>query len=249
MKITLLVGLLLVCSVLMLLLGGCKGRTRGMNGQTFVADARPALAISPAASLNLWADGWCDVAPASQSTEKASAKLWFALYDSAATAPQQGRLVVLMGEGQGKWLWNAQPQPLGQKLHSSTTEIKNQAWHRSTLLLAPEQDPWAQAWGTTWAEGALVKRSSMLFMNRQTLLVVEYREPLPRQSLPVADDAPYLAAFDARAERMFSLARADQGASIPAVTRKLEPAPKQLSRALLARWVGGMHIQGAMPSN
>ena len=249
MKIAFIAALVLLCFVLVLLLGGCKGRTRGMHGQSFIADARPALAVNPAAHLELWADGWCDVAPASQTTEKASAKLWFALYDSAPTAPQQGRMVVLLGEGQGTWLWNALPRPLGQNLNASTTAIKNQAWHRSTLIVSPDQDPWAQAWAKQWEQGALVRRSTMFFINYQTMLVIEYREPLPNSDLPVAANAPLLAAFEARAEHMFSLLRADQGATVPAVTRELSPAPKQLSRSLLARWVGGMHREGAMPSN
>ena len=245
MKILLFFGLACIGISLCCTLWACKGQQHGLNGQTFVSNGRPALAVTPADTLRLWGDGWCDAAPATRTSEQGSAKLWYALYSTDGQAPQPGRLLVLLAEGQGKWAWPFEPGSPRELLRKEQRTEGNTTTYRETLLVSAEQDVWADAWEQRWQNGTLARRFRVFFMNRQVKLVVEYREPVDKKRpLPVAMDMPLLAAFEARAEQSFSLLLQDAGVNIPEVSRRPETAPKELSRRQLAVWLGEMYQRG-----
>lgn len=246
MKILLLAGLMILGLALCCFLWGCQEQQRGLHGEIFVSNGRPALAVTPDSGLHLWSAGWCDVAPDTRTSEQGSAKVWYALYarDTQDTV-QSGRLLVVLTEGQGKWSWPFELNAPREVLRKAQTTQGKMTIYCETILQPAATDPWATAWDTRWDDGILVRRFRIFFMQRQVKLVLEYREPVATgRPLPVVMDMPLLAAFEERAEAAFTLSLRDDGASIPAVEQRLDLAPKTISRRQLASWLGEMYQRG-----
>ena len=244
MKVLLIFGLAAAGLMICCLLWGCQGQQRGLNGQIFVSNGRPALAVIPEEGLRLHSSGWCDVAPATRSAEPASAKLWYALYERDAQA-RPGRLLALLAEGQGKWRWPFEPGSARDVLRRSREDTGHLAAYYETILAPADRDPWADAWDVRWQNGSLIRRCRMFFMDRQVKLVLEYREPVDAdRPLPVHMDMPLLAGFEQRAGQAFTLALRDDGAEIPDVASRPGTAPGSLSRRALAAWLGEMYQRG-----
>ena len=103
-------------------------------------------------------------------------------------------------------------------------------------------DPWACDEPELWENGSLVRRFTFILWFYKAKLIVEYREPLPGASdMPLEDNIPLLAAFEARALESFRLLNGDAkngGVELPRPKEKLPYPPASINRQALTEFIG-----------
>lgn len=218
------------------------GLVRGMADGMLVSPSRPAVAVKPAADFAFVDARRADISPTVQGSmlPATSVQVVYALFGRETPVP--ARLVGLLAVSQKDETWPADPEPGFSVIRHKAQDINGFSGVADTYVLKDHEDPWSSGESDAWAEGSLVRRFTSILWFHRAKLIVEYREPLPAPSeLPLEDNVPLLAAFEARALAAFTLLNGDPkagGVQLPKPKEKLPYPPAGINRTALTEFVG-----------
>lgn len=229
------VGLVLLVSV-----WGGRGLVRGIAEDMLVSPAKPAVAVAPEAAFHLVDARRAEVSPPVQGSPlpATSVQLLYALYQrNTGTVP--ARLVSLLALAeQDHAVWPVHPEKPAGLIRRQPVSLAGLEGLAETVILPNEKDPWrATEEEPLWEQGSLIRRYTFLLWLHKAKLIVEYREPLPRTSLPLADDLPRLAAFEQRALESFQIR---SGKNLPRPQARLPYPPESVQRRELTSYIGDL---------
>ena len=217
----------------------------GVNSNGVLAsNALPAMAVAPASDLRLVAHGVTDAGVSMQGAAMGStgARVWYALNADNAGGRQ---LAASLAELDNPWEWSLNPNfterrglPLLREAELPRCGVTLTAL---TYIRPGRKDPWMpafQAAGKGWEGDVLLRQYTWWSVANRVKVMVEYREPVPRDGLPLEDDRAALRAFEDRADAAFQLLRQEQGDAIPADIIRDRRNNANISPRLLADVLG-----------
>ena len=217
------------------------GLIRGVADGMLVSPARPAVAVKPAADFASVDARRVDLSPSVQNgmLQATSVQAVYALY-SRPQAP--AHLVALLAVSQNGETWPVEPELGFPPIRHKKQDINGFSGFADTYVLDSKDDPWASDEPGLWENGNLVRRFTFVLWFYKAKLIVEYREPLPAPSdMPLEDNIPLLAAFEARALEAFQLLNGDPkngGVELPRPKEKLPYPPAGINRQALTDFIG-----------
>ena len=217
------------------------GLIRGVADGMLVSPARPAVAVKPAADFASVDARRVDLSPSVQNgmLQATSVQAVYAMY-SRPQAP--AHLVALLAVSQNGETWPVEPEPGFPPIRHKKQDINGFSGFADTYVLDSKDDPWASDEPGLWENGSLVRRFTFVLWFYKAKLIVEYREPLPAPSdMPLEDNIPLLAAFEARALEAFQLLNGDPkngGVELPRPKEKLPYPPAGINRQALTDFIG-----------
>ncbi|MEG2139749.1 MAG: DUF4851 domain-containing protein [Bilophila sp.] len=249
-----LIPFLVIALVVVVLMTGKRGLIRGVADDMLVSPARPAVAVAPRAGLTLVDARRADLSPSVQGSALAatSVQLCYALYQRPATTPPdpakpEARLVALMAVAESPYRWPTEPEAQGLEIiRTLKQELAGYTGVAETFVLPDADDPWSAVAEADaheadhWRGGSLVRRYTFLLWQSKAKVLLEYREPLPAPDIvPLVDDIPLLAAFEARALKAFVLLNGDTSVEkLPHPKQNLPYPPETVNRRTLTAYLG-----------
>ena len=206
------------------LLAACQGvQQRGIANNAYVSTSRPALQVQVHGIPLLTAGAGTGRTYDNGPLGGLLIDTWVAVYASGPTAPMAA---VIHAELPDAWQWTT-VYPRGRAVDVRTEMLGDKAYAACTYLQPTAMDPFAGLAGepTEIRDEAneeprpaywLVRSFAAIYSHTQEKIVLEYREPAPREltSSLYLDDMPKaeLAAFRERALKTFSLGLPDGSA-------------------------------------
>lgn len=211
---------------LVVLLSGCSSTANrvSMQGNTFISNSYPRVAVQPAPDLSLGASGNILVSLENETTQPVTGYLRYAIYGQTKDNNVTRHAHILLADTSSPgWQFEYEGSQRRNAIYIKRTEANGIYWSEQLLYVDEKQD-WPAAY---WQENAcntppvwLAKRYSTTSSDR-TKLVLEYREPLPagvsvhteqeKYKTVMKIDAPSqeaqkaLAAFEERSAQAFTL--------------------------------------------
>ncbi len=232
--VIILIGAVIVFSVLR-----GKGLVRGMAGNLLVSPSRPAIAVVPKKSFMLQGAGRAVLSPKVQGSglQSSSVSMVYGLFQHEERTDPRCLLALLAISDTDRLEWPVRPENRLPVFRQRSITVDGEEGLAETFVLPETEDPWRSGLPDSWRGESLVRRFTFLLWFRKAKLIVEYREPLPFSPLPLEDNIPLLAAFEARARDAFALRSGDD---LPRPDRQLPYPPEQISRQDLTRYVGDL---------
>lgn len=217
----------------------------GVNANGVLAsNSLPAMAVVPSSDLRLVAHGVTDTSVSMQGSAMggAGARVWYALNADNAGGRQ---LVASLAEVANPWEWSLNPMFTERRglpmLHEAELSRYGVSLTALTYIRPGAKDPWMPAFleaGKGWEGGVLLRQYTWWSVANRTKVVVEYREPVPQDELPLEYNPAALHAFEERADAAFQLLRKEQGDALPADITRERRNNARISPRLLAAVLG-----------
>lgn len=202
--------LLFAATALLLCAAGCTGALqRGMQGNTYVSTARPAISMKAVDMPLITAGEGSAVLNWTGAMGGLPVRTWLAVYGKGSA--QSPLAIVALADAPSGWYWDSD----GYRSFSVDRGVEiynNVGYDACTYIVSDKQDPFTALVGAS-NESKPVRWLARGFAARynfnDTKLVMEYREPLPEnfaglQALP-SGQTDQLRAFEQRAHAAFAV--------------------------------------------
>lgn len=242
MKILLIIVAVIAVAVFVFLMPGQPplrgaGQLPGSDQPVIISRARPPLSFMPAPGMQLQGLGNRTLRPGTRTTLDGNARIWFAVYENGT-----GTLITAVADTEDQWKWEAAHHPAFPAIRQQQYAYQGETLYESLMLLNNDTDPFCSTHAA-----CLVYRGKLLLNFHQTLVIMEYHEPLPDLLVrDVAFDTSRLNAFQQRARKACEILLTDKGwlESQMENFSRLKGADDRYSRTRLSRWVGEMTREG-----
>ena len=207
-----------------------------------VSRARPVATFAPAKGMRLLTAGWCSLSPQTRLSVPGNGRLWFAVYENGT-----GLLITALAETEDPWRWEAAHHPPFPVLRGVEAPYKGETLYETLYVLDTDADPFQPLQIGTKDAPCLVHREKLLLNFQHMQVLFEYRETVAQEKVrDVADDLPYLNAFEERGRAACSITLPGKNSedALPSRIDKMSAADKIVSRIKLSRWTGEMQQRG-----